>query len=114
MKSIDEIKANTQVKTFEESSNGMYSGHLSVHGDKRDIFFIMSIDRGEYEHVSVHYPSCLKQTPSWETMCRIKDIFWGADEEVHQIHPHEKEYVHQAGTLQNVLHLWRPIKGWNW
>lgn len=115
MRSFDEIKANKQVKTFAQSyMPGMYGGWLNIRGEKRDLYYQMSVDGEEYEHVSVHYPNCLKKTPSWEVMCKVKDIFWRDDEEVHQIHPSKYEYLHGIGSMENVLHLWRPVKGWDW
>jgi hypothetical protein len=42
--------------------------------------------------------------------------FWNKEEEVHQIHPKESEYVHSVGHAanpkRNILHLWRPVGGW--
>lgn len=63
-----------------------------------------------WEHVSVSsYKK--KQLPSWEVMCRLKDMFWHKEEEVVQIHPRESEYIHGVNDLGNVLHLWRPVNG---
>ena len=39
-------------------------------------------------------------------MCVLKDVFWGEDEEVYQIHPKKREYVN---VVDNCLHLWKPI-----
>ena len=43
--------------------------------------------------------------PSWEDMCRLKDMFFREDETVVQYHPAKSEYVN---TVENCLHLWRP------
>ena len=39
-------------------------------------------------------------------MCVLKDVFWGGEEEVYQIHPKKSEYVN---AIDNCLHLWKPI-----
>lgn len=61
---------------------------------------------GGWEHVSVS-PFKHRITPSWEDMCRVKDIFFKGDEWVVQFHPPKEEYVN---NVPNCLHLWRPIK----
>jgi len=67
-----------------------------------------------WEHVSVSHANRRKM-PTWEDMCRVKDIFWDAEEEVVQIHPKESRYLHGVGygkdRRENVLHLWRPADG---
>ncbi len=67
------------------------------------------------DHVSIsHYkPSKL---PTWDDMCKLKDMFFHKDEMVVQIHPSEENYVHGVyaplkGKLENVLHLWSPVNG---
>ena len=60
---------------------------------------------GGWEHASVS-PKAKKTTPTWKDMCWVKDLIWGKDEEVMQIHPAESEYVN---IKQNCLHLWKPI-----
>lgn len=69
-----------------------------------------------WEHVSVRVVKYqrtaggkLKQTdetPSWDVMCRIKDLFFDEDETVLQFHPPKRDYVN---IHPNVLHLWKPI-----
>lgn len=46
-------------------------------------------------------------TPTWEEMCRLKDMFFRDDEVVVQYHPAKSEYVN---NMPNCLHLWRPIE----
>lgn len=60
---------------------------------------------GGWEHVSVA-PSKRHITPSWDDMCRIKDMFFCEDEWVVQFHPAKSEYVN---NMPNCLHLWRPL-----
>lgn len=58
-----------------------------------------------WEHVSVSYPH---RTPTWEEMNFIKDLFWGEDETVVQLHPPKSEYVNNHPYC---LHLWKSVKG---
>ena len=75
---------------------------------------IWGYDEGGMEHVSISSMK-KKQLPSWEIMCRLKDMFFYPDEMAVQIHPPESEYLHGVGQgtskLENVLHLWRPKDG---
>ena len=60
-------------------------------------------DEGIWEHVSV---SPLDgHIPTWDEMCRIKNIFWGPEETVIQFFPRESEYVN---IVDNCMHLWAP------
>lgn len=67
-------------------------------------------DENGWEHVSVS-DRRRGRLPSWEDMCRVKDIFFREDEECCQFHPREPDYVHGVGGLENVLHIWRPRDG---
>jgi hypothetical protein len=57
---------------------------------------------GDWEHVSV---SLQDRCPTWDEMCKVKDLFWRPDETVLQFHPRESEYVNNH---QYCLHLWKP------
>ena len=56
-----------------------------------------------WEHVSVA-PESKRLTPTWDDMCKIKDIFFNEEEAVIQIHPPKSDYVN---NVPNCLHLWR-------
>ena len=60
---------------------------------------------GGWEHVSIA-PYKRSHTPTWEEMCRVKDMFFNDDEIVVQYHPAKSDYVN---NVSNCLHLWRPI-----
>lgn len=117
MKKVDELSQDTRVQIISPWPNGC-AGFLNLHTGKRRTFnFIASIDEAPgmaMEHVSVGLSNDKRKLPTWDEMCEVKDIFWRDDEEVHQIHPPKAEYVHGVGDLQNVLHLWRPVGGWEW
>ena len=56
-----------------------------------------------FEHLSVSTPI---KTPTWEQMCKMKEIFWRDDEVCMQLHPKKEEYVNNHSYC---LHIWRPI-----
>jgi len=56
-----------------------------------------------WEHVSV---SLTFRTPTWEEMSWVKDLFWGPEEVVMQIHPRASSYVNNHPYC---LHLWKPV-----
>ena len=120
MKEWTEIIENTQVqmlnkvKTIDGDMQGI-EGFLNLRDSKKTMSFMASIDNDGarmWEHVSVSYYGETKKTPTWAEMCAVKAVFWRDDEEVHQIHPKESEYVHGYGSKENILHLWRPVGGW--
>jgi hypothetical protein len=121
MRSFDEIKSNTQVQvgkdfaTIEVDMQG-FLGYLRLRDSKHTMDFVCTIDEmtdgTKWEHVSVSYHGETRKTPSWAEMCAVKEIFWDKEEEVHQIHPKESQYVHGFKEKQNILHLWRPVNGW--
>jgi len=63
-----------------------------------------------WEHVSVtvrnRHGVQLQRCPTWQQMCRVKDLFWGDDDTVMQLHPPKCDYVNQHHFC---LHLWRPV-----
>jgi len=54
-----------------------------------------------WEHVSVSLPHRL---PTWDEMCRVKDLFWDDSDCVVQFHPPRSDYVNNHSRC---LHLWR-------
>lgn len=66
-------------------------------------FRMIASDEGGWEHVSV---SLADRTPTWSEMCRIKAMFWDAEDVVVQYHPAESDYVN---FHPHCLHLWRPV-----
>lgn len=76
-------------------------GKLYLHGTKsKPAIVVFSWGEG-WEHVSVSYKNHL---PTWDEMCRVKDIFWHDDECVVQFHPPKADYVNNHPYC---LHLWR-------
>jgi hypothetical protein len=58
----------------------------------------------KWEHVSVSIAES-NLPPSWSVMCQVKEIFWGDDEWVMQLHPPKAKNINNH---PGVLHLWRP------
>ena len=46
------------------------------------------------------------KTPTWDVMCRIKDIFWRPDECCVEFHPKEEDYVNMH---EHTLHIWKQV-----
>jgi len=69
-------------------------------------------DGAGWEHVSISEMVNIKKkrplvrTPSWNIMCKVKNLFWDEEDCVIQFHPPKSEYVNRH---PNVLHLWRKI-----
>lgn len=103
MRTISEIKSNPHIKILNMGFDGM-ACHLNDKQYKppREMAIIASWCGG-WEHVSV---SLQNRCPTWDEMCRIKDIFWGEDECVVQFHPPKSEYVN---LHPYCLHLWKKI-----
>lgn len=55
-----------------------------------------------WDHVSVSLPN---RCPTWDEMCKIKDLFFDGDECVMQLHPPRSVAVNYHNYC---LHLWRP------
>lgn len=66
-------------------------------------FTIIASDQLGWEHVSVSLPT---RCPTWEEMCRVKNLFWDAEDCVMQLHPPRTIHVNNHNFC---LHLWRPI-----
>ena len=99
MKTLDEIKESKRVIIGCISIDGG-SGIISMPTWRGSV--IWSNGAG-WEHVSVA-PENKRITPTWDDMCRIKDLFFKDDEAVIQIHPPKNEYIN---NMPNCLHLWR-------
>jgi hypothetical protein len=85
--------------------NGMFEFALT--GEARRIRCIAS-DGAGWRHVSVSFGAVSKSAPSWDLMCKIKDLFWDDEDCVVQFHPPKSEYVNNHA---GCLHLWQKIDG---
>jgi hypothetical protein len=103
------VKEGDLSTTERDGNNGAFLIPSYVIKSPRAASIIASDGLG-WEHVSVKmmWREGRFATPNWEEMCRVKDIFWGEEDEVIQFHPKKSEYVNMH---PNVLHLWRPTEG---
>lgn len=100
MKTIEELRKTPNLMILQTSDDG---GHGRVIFGKLDGSVIWSSGAG-WDHISIS-PFKRHYIPSWDDMCRLKDIFFYPEETVLQYHPAQSQYVNQLG---NCLHLWRP------
>lgn len=100
MKTLTELR---QIKNLKIERVGIDGGAGMVHFGELYGSVIWSFGGG-WEHVSV-CPRKRKYMPSWDDMCKLKDMFFREDETVAQYHPAKSEYVN---NMPNCLHLWRP------
>lgn len=100
MKSLSEIKLANNVAIQQTGKDGG-CGLLFLHGTNSKPAKVVFSWGGGWEHVSVSYPN---RCPTWEEMCRVKDIFWNDHECVVQFHPPKSDYVNNHPYC---LHLWR-------
>jgi len=90
-----------QFGTAKGSGSGMFRvPHRDRNGNAP--FTVIASDEEGWEHVSVSLPT---RCPTWEEMCKIKELFWAAENCVVQYHPPESNYVNNH---RFCLHLWRP------
>lgn len=94
------IVANSALATTaRDGNNGAFILKLN-HGQTLKA---IASDGGGWEHVSV---SRHDRCPTWDEVCQVKDLFWGAEDVVVQFHPRRSEYVNNH---KFSLHLWRKI-----
>lgn len=102
MKTIDEIKQTRNLFIEAEAANDGMGGYYYDSVSNKRLNFIFSYQMG-WEHLSVSMPN---KTPSWEQMCKMKDIFWNKNEACVQYHPKEEDYVNMHS---HCLHIWKPV-----
>lgn len=87
------------------------NGAFAIPIEHKVTAFVIASDGDGWEHVSAHIMDHGKdETPSWEEMCKIKDLFWDEEDCIVQFHPPKTEYVNHH---EHCLHLWRE-EGVNW
>ena len=105
MKTLEEIKNNKQLKILKivqvEDSLKIECYFFDPVTTKR--WLVLFTSSLGWEHASVSQPN---KTPTWDIMCRVKDIFWSGDECCVEYHPKEEDYVNMH---EHCLHIWKPI-----
>ncbi len=102
MKTLEELKECKRLIIQQIGCDGG-RGDISIGGWIGSVIWSYG---GGWEHVSVS-PHKRRITPTWDDMCKVKDIFFRDEECVVQYHPPKSEYVN---NMPNCLHLWRPIE----
>jgi hypothetical protein len=85
-----------------------FSGMFRFAIDGKNIRCVASDGMG-WKHVSVSIEYD-RRCPSWEIMCKVKDLFWDDNDVVIQYHPRKQDYVN---FHHGCLHLWQPFDGKN-
>ena len=99
MKTQTEITSLDRLKVSQTGYDGG-CGEIYFAGQREPMVVVWSFGGG-WEHVSVSYR---RRTPTWDEMCKVKDMFWNDDETVVQFHPKKSEY---KNLHPYCLHLWR-------
>lgn len=103
------VQGKMPTQIIHDPSAEVYHGWVDIGDFKGTVVFGFN-EHGVWEHVSIsHFNK--RKLPTWDDMCRIKEMFWGKDVTVVQFHPAEGAYIHSVKGLENVLHLWRPKDG---
>lgn len=106
MRNLEEIRKTPnlfiEAETEDDGMGGRYYDRIT----EKFLNFIFSYQMG-WEHLSVSTPS---KCPTWEQMCRMKDIFWSEEETCIQYHPAKSQYV---DNHPYCLHIWKPIESDN-
>ena len=100
MKTLEELKQTPHLLICSTSHDGG-AGEIIFEKWKGSVIWSFG---GGWDHVSVS-PFKKHITPSWDDMCRIKDMFFHEEETVVQYHPPKSNYVN---VMPNCLHLWKP------
>ena len=112
MRDIDEIMKTMGLKIKAKKSNGFggsifpieyKNGKAKIIQDYDKVLNFMFSWTCGFEHLSV---STTVKTPTWEQMCKMKDIFWRDDEVCMQLHPAKENYIN---NMPYCLHIWKPI-----
>lgn len=96
---LDEYRVKFNDGNNGDKHNGMF--RMRILGSP---VMIIASDGMGWDHVSVSRGNGI---PSWEIMCKIKELFFNDDEGVMQLHPKKENYINNHPYC---LHLWRPQK----
>lgn len=101
MRKVDDILLNSFLQIHDVGDDG-FNGIYVDPVERKNYFFVFSWGQG-WEHLSV---SQRNKTPSWDIMCRIKNVFWGEDEACVEYHPKKEDYVN---LHPHCLHIWKEV-----
>ena len=110
MKPKDKILCNERLMPDGVMNGAYYFTTFIYSGSKKvEVHLGIGFDEEGWEHVSVSIKPSTK-VPSWDIMCKVKEIIFEDEEEVVQIHPKKSYYFHGFKDCE-VLHMWRPKNG---
>ena len=101
MKTLKEIMDNPKVSVLQSGVDGGM-GYVKISKSFADSPTVVWSNGGGWDHVSVSF---YNRCPTWEEMCRVKDIFFNEDECCIEYHPAKKDYVN---FHPYCLHIWKP------
>ena len=102
MKRPDEIAKIPDLQVLQIGNDGG-SGRLLLGTKRLNKAAVVVWSWGDgWDHVSVSFRN---RVPTWDEMCKIKDIFFDEDECCVEYHPKKKDYVN---LHPYCLHIWRP------
>ena len=81
------------------------NGWFEVNGPCKRRLLICAASGLGWDHVSVTIANDGDETPTWNEMCFVKDLFFAPEEPAFQYHPPHSTYVNIS---KGCLHLWRP------
>ena len=86
-----------------EESDG-FNGMFRFMLDGKLIRCIASDGEG-WQHVSASIEGEPSRVPTWQMMCKIKELFFEDEDVAVQYHPAKSQYVNNH---KGCLHLWKP------
>lgn len=101
MKTQQEIVKNPNITVRQTAEDGG-SGFVKLGRSIADSAYVIWSFGGGWDHVSVSYRN---RCPTWDEMCKIKEIFFREDECCIEYHPDKKNYVN---IHPYCLHIWKP------
>ena len=102
MRTQQEITSNKKLRVIQTGIDGG-CGKIYLNGIAAKPAGVVWSWGGGWEHVSVSYPN---RCPTWDEMCKVKEMFWHDSEVVVQFHPRKEDYVN---IHPFCLHLWRKV-----
>jgi hypothetical protein len=90
---------------YRDEGNVGESGIFVINDYSDARFVVIASDEEGWDHVSV---STLSRCPTWEEMCYMKNLFFGKDDWVMQLHPPADKNI---SLMHTCLHLWAPNDG---
>ena len=104
MKTWEEIRKIPNLRIDTLANDGFFA--FWTDPINRRVYSIILSWGGGWEHFSIN-PIKNDKTPSWDFMCKMKEMFFKDDEACVEYHPAKKDYISQ---LDHCLHIWRPLE----